>query len=336
MQAYRIHPGSGIEGLERVELPRRTLGADEVRIGVRAVALNYRDLLIARGQYSSGEAVIPCSDGAGEVLEVGAAVTRFKPGDGVVAAFFRDWIDGAPTAQNTAAALGGGVDGMLAEEAVLPEHALVAMPAHLDFVEAATLPCTWVTAWNALFVTGDARPGASVLLLGTGGVSISALQLAKAAGLRAIITSGSDAKLDRARALGADAGINYRTHPDWDQEVLQLTGGRGVDLVVEVGGEGTAMRSAAATRMGGTLAIVGGVSGFGSALQPGALIAGAKRAAGVYVGSRQMLEEVTRFLALTGIRPQVDRVFAFAQAREAYAHLAAGEHFGKLVVRVGA
>jgi NADPH:quinone reductase-like Zn-dependent oxidoreductase len=337
MQAYRIHAGKNIEGLEIFEASPRSVEPHEVRVRVGAVSLNYRDLMVAHGAYpvSTDRPLIPCSDGAGEVLTVGAAVTRFKPGDRVAGAFFTDWIEGEPTPQKTAASLGAGIDGVLCEEVVLSENALVAIPTHFDFVEAATLPCAAVTAWNALFVCGDLKPGASVLLLGTGGVSIWALQLAKAAGLRAIITSSSDDKLERARALGADEIINYRKTPEWQDAVRQMTGGRGVDLVVEVGGQDTAPRSLAATRMGGTVAIIGGVSGFGGGLAPGALIFGAARACGIFVGSRAMFENLNRFVEINGIQPVVDRVFPFEQAREAYAHLASGQHFGKIAIRVG-
>lgn len=336
MRAYRIRPGGDIEGLTMFESPSRDLAEHEVRVRVRAVSLNYRDLMVARGVYpaAADRTLIPCSDGAGEVLAIGSQVTRFKPGDRVVAAFFPDWIDGDVTPEKTAAAPGGGANGMLSEEVILAESALVMSPARLNFAEAAVLPCTGVTAWNALFVAGALKPGACVLLLGTGGVSITALQLAKAAGLRAIITSSSDEKLNRARALGADGTINYRTTPEWQDEALRLTEGRGVDLVVEVGGEATAERSAAATRMGGAIAIIGGLSGFGGAIAPRSLIMGAKRAFGVFVGSRAMLEELARFVQITGLRPAVDRVFAFEQAREAYAYLASGQCFGKVVISI--
>jgi NADPH:quinone reductase-like Zn-dependent oxidoreductase len=239
MQAYRILPGATIAGLERFDRETLSPAAREVRVRIRAVSLNYRDLMLARGTYlvSSDKPVIPCSDGAGEVIAVGSEVTRFRPGDRAAGAFFPGWIEGAPTPAKTARSLGGNVDGMLAEEVILPEEALVAIPPHLDFAEAATLPCAGVTAWNTLFVEGGLKPGDSVLLLGTGGVSIWALQLAKAAGLGTILTSSSDEKLERARALGADHLINYRTTPEWQDEVRHLTGGRGVDLVVEVGGQ---------------------------------------------------------------------------------------------------
>lgn len=336
MQAYQIQSGQKIAGLERVQRQSTALAAHEVRVRVHAVSLNYRDLMIADGSYrSTGDgSVIPASDGAGEVIEVGPGVTRLRIGDRVAASFFPDWISGAPTAQTTSRALGAVADGMLAEEVVLHENAWVTIPAHMDYAEAATLPCAGVTAWNALFVEGRLRAGDSVLLLGTGGVSVWALQIAKAAGLRAIITSSSDEKLERARALGASATINYRNTSEWQDEVVRLTGGRGVDLVLEVGGQGTLSRSIRSTRMGGTIAIIGGVSGFGGELDPFALIGGAKRLSGIFVGSRSMLEDLSRFAEVAAIRPVVDRVFPFQQVREAYTHLEHAGHFGKVVIEV--
>ena len=337
MKAYQITSGQQIAGLQQVERPIAAPGAYDVQVRIDAVSLNYRDLMIANGNYlRAGDApVIPCSDGAGEVVAVGSQVSRFGVGDRVAAAFFPDWIDGAPTQQKTACALGAGVDGMLAENVLVHEDALVAIPDHLSYVEAATLPCAALTAWNALFVEGRLRPGDSVLLLGTGGVSIWALQIAKAAGLRALITSSSDEKLARASALGAAATINYRTTPDWHEEVLRLTAGRGVDLVLEVGGQGTLKRSIASVRMGGTVAIIGGVSGFGGELDPFALIGGAKRLSGIFVGSRSMFDDLNRFLSVTAIHPVVDRVFPFAQAADAYRCLESASHFGKVVIEVG-
>ncbi|TDR39964.1 D-arabinose 1-dehydrogenase-like Zn-dependent alcohol dehydrogenase [Tahibacter aquaticus] len=334
MQAYHVHPGRNFDGIVPVTRSVAAPGPGEVRVRIRAVALNYRDLMVIRGDYLGSDAapVIPTSDGAGEVIEVGAAVTRFKAGDRVATTFFRNWIEGRATPEKTAQSFGGAIDGFLAEEVVLSQDALVAVPEHLDFAEAATLTCAGVTAWNSLFVEGDARPGDSVLLLGTGGVSVWGLQLAKAAGLQALITSSSDAKLERARALGADTAINYTTTPHWHEPVLAATRGEGVEVVIEVGGAGTLKQSLLATRMGGTVAIVGGVSGWGSEVDPFQLIRGAKRVSGIYVGSRAMLQDLSRFVALHKIRPVVDRVFPFAQARAAYEYLASGSHFGKVVI----
>ena len=335
MKACTLIAGAGIQGLTMAEVPVVDLGANDVRVRMRAVSLNYRDLMIARGTYgvASSKPLIPASDGAGEVIEVGKAVSRFKAGDRVATTFFPQWIDGRPTPAKTSQALGGNVNGVLTQEIVTAEHSLAHVPRNLDFNEAATLTCAGVTAWNSLFVAGELKAGDSVLLLGTGGVSIWGLQLAKAAGIRTIITSSSDEKLARAKALGAHATINYRSTPEWQQEVLQLTGG-GVNLVIEVGGTGTLKRSVAATAMGGTVAIVGGVSGFGGDFEPFALIGGARRLSGIYVGSRQMLEDLNRLVEVANIHPVVDRVFPFEAVREAYAFLDAGKHFGKVVIQL--
>lgn len=337
MQAYQIVSGAQVAGLERVERPAPVAGPNEVLVRTHAVSLNYRDLMFARGQYgaTANQPTIPIADGAGEVIAVGSGVTRFKPGDRVVNTYFPDWIDGEPTPARTHDSFGAQIDGVLAEQFVAHEDALVAIPAHLDYAQAATLSCAGITAWNAMFVEAALKPGDSVLLLGTGGVSIIALQLAKAAGLRAIVTSSSDDKLERVRALGADATINYRDTPEWQNEVLRLTDGIGVDAVIEVGGEGTLARSIQSTRMGGTVAVIGGVTGFGATqVDPIALIVGVKRLAGIFVGSRAMLDALAKFVEVNRIVPVVDRVFGFDQAREAYEYLDAGKHFGKVVVRV--
>ena len=332
VQAWELERGAGLDGLRRTTRPIAAPGPREVRVRMHAVSLNARDLNNA----ASGEGpIVPASDGAGVVEAVGHAVTRWRVGDRVAASFYPRWIDGVPTAERTVGSLGGVVDGVLAEAIVAHEDALFAIPAHMDFVEAATLPCAALTAWHALFETAPLHPGSTVLILGTGGVSTWALTLAHAAGLRTIVTSSDDAKLERVRALGSDATINYRTHPQWSDEVLRLTEGRGADLVVEIGGEGTLGQSIDATAAGGTVAMVGGASGgFGGRIEPFALIGGAKRLAGVLVGSRAMAERLVAFVAQRTLRPVVDRVFAFDDAPGAFAHLAAGRHFGKVVVRI--
>ncbi|CAB5512086.1 Alcohol dehydrogenase [Achromobacter anxifer] len=337
MQAYTVTSGKDIAGLTLVTRQPRELGPLELRVRIKAVSLNYRDLMVARGEYlkGSGDPVIPASDAAGEVIEVGSGVTRYKIGDRVMGAFMPDWIDGEPTPATVALAPGAATDGMLATESIFSEHALVAIPDFLSDEQASTLPCAAVTAWNALFVAGRAKAGQTALFLGTGGVSIWGLQLAKAAGMRTIITSSSADKLARARELGADLTINYRETPEWQDEVRRLTGGEGAQVVVEVGGEGTLERSVAAARMGGTIAVIGGVSGFASVpVAPLALISGVKRLEGIFVGSRKMLEDVARFVDVARIAPVIDRVYSFDQAREAFEHLASGKHFGKLVIRV--
>lgn len=339
MRAYQILPGANIDGLQCIEYPERALGLGEVRIRVHAVSLNYRDLMVASGNYlvTVDDPIIPCSDGAGEVLAVGPGVSRVQVGDRVAGSFFPHWIDGAPTPDKVRHGLGGDIDGMLAEEVVLHEDALAIVPPSLSFVEAATMPCAAVTAWNAIFVSSNnVKPGDTVLLLGTGGVSILALQLARAAGLRTIVTSSSDDKLARARELGAHHTINYATIPEWQDEVLHLTGNLGASVVLEVGGKGTVNRSVASAAMGGTVAIIGGVSGFGGEVNPATLLSSAKRMVGIYVGSRGMLEDVMRFADVAGVKPTVDRVFPFGQAQEAYRYMASGAHFGKVVIDVTA
>jgi NADPH:quinone reductase-like Zn-dependent oxidoreductase len=337
MRAYQILPGDGIDGLQCVDFPDRELGNGEVRVRVHAVSLNYRDLMVASGNYlvTVDNPIVPCSDGAGEVLAVGPGVTRVQVGDRVAGSFFPYWHDGPPTPEKVRHALGGDIDGMLAEEVILVEDALAKIPAGMSYVDAATMPCAGVTAWNAIFESSNhIRPGDTVLLLGTGGVSVLGLQLAKAAGLKAIITSSSDEKLQRARELGAHHTINYRSFPEWQEEVLRATHGVGAHVVLEVGGQGTVNRSVASAAMGGSIAIIGGVSGFGGEVNPATLLSSAKRMVGIYVGSRTMLDQVMRFADTSGIQPVVDRVFTFDQVKEAYRHMESGSHFGKVVIAV--
>ena len=339
MKAFQLASGAGIDGLHLIDRPTQRVGATEVRVRIDAAALNFRDLMFADGGYGvpAGEVVVPLCDGVGEVLDTGEAVTRVKVGDHVMPGFWPRWTDGDIAPEKTSQSFGAQIDGTLAEELVADEQALTLAPTGLSSVEAAALPCAGLTAWNALFVRGALKPGATVLLLGTGGVSIWALQLAHAAGLRPIVTSSSDAKLDRARSLGAVETINYRSHPEWQDEVKRRTGGRGVDLVVEVGGKGTMPRSIEAVRMGGTVVVIGGVGGGdGAGVEPGALIRGAKHLAGIMVGSRTMLEDLVRFVETTGLKPIVDRRFAFDDAVAAYQHMRSGQHVGKVVIDVSA
>lgn len=337
--AWQLRRGAGIEGLAlgRQHLPA-VPGDDQVLVRIRAASLNYRDLLVARGNGApAGPAFVPGSDGAGEVIAVGPAVTDLEVGDRVVGSFFPDWILGAPSPAAVGRALGGGDEGMLATSVMLPRGAWVRAPAHMDAAEAATLPCAGLVAWNALFEAEPSRPGQTVLLLGTGGVSSWALALAKAAGQRVIVTSSDDGKLARATACGADETINYRRHPEWQDEVLRLTGGVGVDRVLEVGGVDTLARSLAALRMGGTAAIIGRLSGTElPTLDPAAVYGGAKRLVGVLVGSAAMLDALARFTELHRIRPQIDRRFGFEAAADAYRYLESGNAFGKVVVEMPA
>jgi NADPH:quinone reductase-like Zn-dependent oxidoreductase len=336
MKAYEVREAIGIEGIVlNPERPEPEAGPGEIKVRLRAASLNYRDLLIARDPYRCGAKpnAIPLSDGAGEVVAVGSDVSRFKIGDRVASAFFPDWIAGEVNPSVIARARGGKLDGMLAEFAVLAETGAIDIPGHLSWEEAATLPCAALTAWHAVLETGRIRAGETVLLLGTGGVSLFALQFAKLHGARVIITSSSGAKLERAKALGADETINYRETPDWDRAVNELTGGRGVDLAVEVGGAGTLERSVRSTRMGGTVAVIGFVTGAGQ-VDPRPMIAKALRLQGIYAGSLEMFEAMNRAIAQSKLRPVVDRVFPFDRARDAYSCLARAAHFGKVVISI--
>ncbi len=276
----------------------------------------------------------PLSDGAGEVIAVGDSVTRVAVGDRVAGLFFQNWLEGDVFAAVHDAALGGSIDGMLAEHPLLSEEGVVVIPDHLSYEEAATLPCAAVTVWNSLVEQGSLRAGDTVLLLGTGGVSIFGLQLAKQCGARVIITSSSDEKLLRAKALGADETINYKTTPDWEKSVWDLTGKRGVDHVVEVGGAGTLEKSLRSVRHGGTVGLIGVLTGFEAQVNPIAILQKSIRLQGIYVGSRAMFESMSRALTQSSMRPIIDRVFAFGEAPAAYDHLRSGSHFGKIVIRV--
>jgi NADPH:quinone reductase-like Zn-dependent oxidoreductase len=275
---------------------------------------------------------IPCSDGAGEVVAVGADVTLWKPGDRVAGIFMQNWLDGQLTANKARGALGGDVDGMLTDFIVLKEPGLVALPDHLSFQEAATLPCAAVTAWNAL-ATGELKPGSTVLIQGTGGVSIFALQFARLKGARVLGISSSYDKLERASAMGLDAGLNYRDNPDWDRWALDQTGGEGVDLVVEVGGAGTLLRSLRAIRPGGTVAQVGVLSQSADPFPIPLILHKTARIHGIYVGSRRDFVEMNRAIALAELRP-VGEEFDWRQTREALERMEEASHFGKLVLTV--
>jgi len=278
--------------------------------------------------------IIPLSDGAGEVVEVGPGVNRVKVGDRVAGCFFQRWYGGEAPPDVQAGALGGSIDGMLAEYAVLEEDGVVKLPPHLSLEEGATLPCAAVTVWNAMMEHAKLTAGQTMLLQGTGGVSIFGLQFAHAMGIRAIITSSSDEKLARAKTLGAAHTINYKTTPDWEKSAMEFTGGSGVDHVVEVGGAATLARSFGAIRVGGKISMIGGLSGAANELNPSLILARRANIQGISVGSTQMFAAVARAVAVNLIKPVIDKVFAFADAPAAYKHMASGAHFGKIVVRV--
>jgi NADPH:quinone reductase-like Zn-dependent oxidoreductase len=338
MRAYELpKAGAGIDALRIVDRPMPKPQYRQVLVKVAACSLNYRDLGIVRGTYRMAvrEHLIPLSDGAGEVVDIGAGVTRVKVGDKVAGAFFQRWPAGEMNAVETAAsALGGSIDGMLAECVVLEEEGVVKIPEHLSLEEGATLPCAGVTAWSAMVHHAKLVAGHTVLLQGTGGVSIFGLQLAHAMGITAIITSSSDEKLKRAKALGAACGINYKTNSEWDQAARDFTGGRGVDHVLEVGGAATLTRSFGAIRVGGKISIIGGVSGGASELNPGLIFSKRANVQGIYVGSTEMFEAMNAAIAANKVKPAIDKVFGFDEVKAAFNHMAAGAHFGKIVVRV--
>lgn len=333
MRAWQI-PSFGIDSLEFVERPDLVPGPGEVLIAVRAISLNFRDLMMVKGLYNPRLKLprIPCSDGAGEVVSVGDGVTAWKTGDRAAGIFMQNWLDGPLTPAKAKGALGGDVDGMLATQVVLREEGLVRFPRRMNFEEAATLPCAAVTAWNAL-ATAACKPGSTVLIQGTGGVSIFALQFAKLSGLRVLGISSSDEKLERAAKLGLDAGFNYRQDPNWEDWVLKETGGEGVDLVIEVGGAGTLARSLMAVRTGGTIAQIGVLAGAVESVSIPAILHKVARIQGIYVGSRQDFVEVVRAIEFSGVRPIYEN-FPWSRTRDVLHKMEAGGHFGKLVLTV--
>ena len=335
MELYELQPRSGLDSITAAERPDPVAGPGQVLIRLGAWSLNYRDLLVARGAYGAPPPAgrIPLSDGAGTVEAIGPGVTRVKVGDRVAGCFMQRWIAGDIPIDAPGSALGGAIDGMLAELVVLSEQGVVVVPDHLTDAEAATLPCAGVTAWNALVREGRIKSGDTVLCLGTGGVSLLALQFAKLHGARVIVTSSSDEKLAVARALGADETVNYRDQPEWDKEVLRRTGGRGADIVVEVGGPGTFEKSLAAVRLGGTVALIGVLTGTAGQLSTAMILRRHIRVSGIYVGSREMFEEMNRAIAANRLRPSIHREFGFARVRDAYEHLASATHTGKVVIR---
>jgi NADPH:quinone reductase-like Zn-dependent oxidoreductase len=337
IRQWQFAPSGETLTLALREVEVRAPAANEVAVRVRAVSLNRRDLMMVEGRYGRGGTQpnsVPLSDGAGEVVAVGTAVTRFKVGDRVAGIFFEDWLDGAPTAESLATARGGNAGGMLSEIVVTDADGLVSIPAHLSYEEAATLPCAGVTAWVGLFKRGGLKAGDFVLLEGTGGVSVFGLQLAAAAGAKPIITSSSDAKLARARELGAFGTVNYRSNPEWQHEVRALTGGAGVDQVLEVGGQDTLPRALQALSFGGHVAIIGGLSGFASDVPVGTLMGLNATASGIYVGSRADFEALNAFLREHEIKPVVDKVFELEEAPAAFAAMDSGDFFGKVVIRL--
>jgi len=335
MKGWRIS-SFGISNLEQFEAPVPKPGPTQVVVKVHAASLNYRDLMMVKGFYNPKMELprIPCSDGAGEIVEVGEEVSSLKPGDRVAGIFMQRWLDGPPSLPKQKAELGGDIDGMLAEFVVLDATGVVKFPSHLSYEEAATLPCAAVTAWNAVVTKGSLEPGDAVVIQGTGGVSIFALQFAKMLGARVLGTSSSDEKLDRAKALGLDAGLNYKSTPDWAEWVATETGGQGADLIVEVGGAGTFAQSLKAVRVGGTIAQIGVLSQSQEPLQIAAILRKQVRVQGIFVGSRANFEAMNQAISLHNMKPEIDSVFAFKDAQAAFQTMEAASHFGKIVIQI--
>ncbi|WP_211329574.1 zinc-dependent alcohol dehydrogenase family protein [Kushneria marisflavi] len=334
MRLYTLPNTGAISDLTLTERDTPRPARGQVLVRMRAASLNYRDLMVVTGKYGRGGVApdrIPLSDGAGEVVEIGENVTRFNVGDRVAGIFMQNWLGGEVNDSHPGSALGGAMDGVLSEYVLFDQEGLVALPEHLSYEEGATLPCAAVTAWNALYAgKSPLKAGDSVLLLGTGGVSMFGLQFARAAGARAIQTSSSDDKLARVRELGADATINYRQTPEWQEDVQRLTDGRGVDHVVEVGGAGTLPRSIESARLGGQINLIGVLTG--GEINPTAIMRKSVLMRGIYVGSREMFEQMNRAITQHRIKPVIDRTFAFDDTRAAFEHLQSQQHLGKVVI----
>lgn len=334
MKAYKYRMGGAIEDLQLVEIDTPRPGPGQVLVRMRAASLNFRDLLVVSGKYprAQQDAIIPLSDGAGEIAELGQDVTELAVGDRVLPIFFQSWLRGEMAPDDAASALGGSIDGVAAQYCVFDAGRVVRFAPHLTFIEASTLPCAGLTAWNGLHGPVAVSAADTVLTLGTGGVSIFALQLARASGARVIVTSSSDAKLDRARELGASSIINYRAAPEWDAEVRALTAGRGVDHVIETCGGGTMQRSIASTRRGGWIHVIGLIApGQIDTVQ---ILLGGVTLRGTEVGSREMLKALNRAVEHAQIRPVVDHVFEFSELPAALRRMQAAAHFGKLVITI--
>src|SRR5262245_17389230 len=337
MRALNVAAPWGLDAITVAEKPDPKPGPGHVLVRMKAVSLNYRDLLMINGMYGRGAAsttdvITPFSDGCGVVEAVGEGVTRFKAGDRVATLFFQGWISGPPTLEKVVTALGFPIPGAGSELQTFSEHGLSKVPEFLSDHEVATLPCAALTAWRGLFVDARLEPGDTVVLQGPGGVAVFGLQSAHAAGLRTLITSSSDAKLERAKELGADHVVNYKTTPAWSGPVREVTGGRGADFIMEVGGGGTIQESMKAVRIGGHIAIIGVVAGAGEPFNPAGLVGNSAKLQGLAVGSRDMFEAMCRAIDLHKIRPIVDKVFPWTEAKAAFSAMAAGEHSGKIVL----
>ncbi|MEZ5399710.1 MAG: NAD(P)-dependent alcohol dehydrogenase [Bryobacteraceae bacterium] len=334
-RAWQITAEFGLDKLSLESIPVSVAGPGQALVAVRAVSLNFRDLLVARGLYSR-KLPLPltlCSDCAGEVVSVGDGVKRFKPGDRVAGLFMPDWISGSVNEAKARTARGAFSQGVLTERLLCDAETLVSVPDALSYEEAAALPCAAVTAWNAVVVEGCVKAGDTVLVQGSGGVSVFALQFARAAGARVIAITSSGEKAERLKSLGANEVINYKERPDWEEAARKFTAG-GVDQVIEIGGAATIGKSIRAARTGGYIALIGNRAEGEADVNLTAALMKAIRIQGIFVGSRDMFEDMNRAIALHEIKPVVDRVFPMDQARAAFEHLAAGLHFGKVVIAV--
>jgi NADPH:quinone reductase-like Zn-dependent oxidoreductase len=336
MKCVEIVATTGFEGLRVAERPTPKPGSRQVLVRMHAASFNWRDMMIVKGGYVRGVSLprIPLSDGAGEIVECGAEVTRVKPGDRVCSTFFQTWMNGPVFAEAQDAALGGTAEGVLSEYVVLEGDGVITFPEHLSFEEAATLPCAALTAWHGLFEAASLRAGDTALLLGTGGVSVFGLQLARAAGANAIITSSSDEKLERAKALGATGTVNYAKNAKWCEAVRELTGGRGADATLDVIGGETSRLALEALRVGGHAAIIGARSGVGGDLDRRYVLQKGLRITGINIGSRAMFEAMNRAITAAKLRPVVDKIYPLDDAVAAYKDFATGRHFGKVVVKI--
>ncbi len=336
MRAFEIQEQWDLDHLRLATRPEPKPGPGQVLLRMKAASLNFRDnVVIVRGYgaFTGTLPLVPVSDGVGEVVEVGAGVTRVKVGDRACPTFHQSWIGGEPSLERLTQTLGGPVDGTMVDSMCLPESGVVKVPAYLSDEEASTLPCAAVTAWNAIITYDNLRPGSRVLVQGTGGVALFALQFAKLLGAHVTVISSSDAKLERVRKMGADACINYVTTPDWYKPAREVTGGAGFDHIVELGGEKTLPQSLQCIRPGGTLSMLGVLSGSTVAVPLGRIVTRQVRLQGITVGNRDSFEAMLRAMDQYKVKPVIDQVFAFAQLKDALAHLKSGAHFGKICIR---
>jgi NADPH:quinone reductase-like Zn-dependent oxidoreductase len=334
MKVYEAGAQKGVESLRLVDRPEPKAGPGQAVVRIKANSINYRDVMVLHGWYGppKPETLIPVSDGAGEVVAVGDGVTRVKPGDRVAISFFSRWVDGAWGPQYFGSDLGGGADGTLCDMGAFPADALVKLPDNWTFEEGAGLPCAGVTAWNAIVEAGKAKAGDTVLLIGTGGVSIFGVQIAKALGLKAVITSSSDDKLARATSLGAAAGVNYKTNAEWPKAVVEATGG-GASVIVETAGPGNLEKSFNAAAFNGRIGLIGGFEQAKAPINTMMLVGKNISLRGITVGSRTMMENLLAALVKSGQKPVIDKVVDFKDAGAAYTHMKSQTHLGKIVIK---